>query len=57
MWTRNRSVALPVCSVRLTWSSQVTPNVRLVEDLGADSLSSVEIFLALEEVRRGVTRS
>ncbi|BCS23663.1 acyl carrier protein [Aspergillus puulaauensis] len=28
---------------------EITPNARLVEDLGADSLSSIELFLALEE--------
>ena len=35
-------------------AAQVTPEARLAEDLGADSLASVELVMALEEAT-GVT--
>ena len=35
-------------------AEQVTPEARLAEDLGADSLASVELVMALEEAT-GVT--
>jgi acyl carrier protein len=45
---KNRVVAVIVRQLRADMHT-VTPNARIVHDLGADSLDSVELIMALED--------